>query len=74
MERFVDNQWTNINDSETDTNFELGLHTLKPLSSVEILYLVSVYSSFNEVGEYRIVIQAKSGKDVFTIYCPFTVK
>jgi hypothetical protein len=74
IEQFVDGQWISVNNSDVDIRFELGLHTLKPLSSEKIAFPVSVYSSFDEVGAYRVELQGKAGKGTFTIYCPFSVK
>ena len=74
VEHFVDSRWIIVNGSDVDIRFQLGLHTLRPLSSVEITFPVFVYSSFYDAGDYRIVLQAKSGEDTFTIYCPFSVK
>lgn len=73
VEHFIDSQWTILNDSDVDINFELVLHTLRPLSSVEITYPVSVYSSFYDAGDYRIVIPVKVGNNDYTLYCRFSV-
>jgi hypothetical protein len=74
VEHFVDGIWIDLNDTEKGINFQLGLKTLKPLSSVEISYPVSAYSSFNVPGDYRIVIQVRTGEDNFALFCPFSVK
>ena len=74
IEHFVDCDWIALDDSEEKINFQLWIKILKPLESVEISYPVSLYSSFDNDGDYRVAIQVRAGKDYYTLLCPFSIK
>lgn len=68
VEQFVDGQWIKVNDFEGEVNFHMPLYTLGPLSSKEISYPISIYSTFDDVGDFRIVIKVIAGEDQYTLY------
>ena len=78
VERLVDGEWVPVNESGRDHPFELPLHNAPPLMSTEIFYRVELYSTFDEDGDYRIVLEVMEGQgkyeDFYTIYCPFSVR
>ncbi len=74
LERLINGEWKNINDSGRNINFHLTATKLRPFSTVNLSYPVSLYSSFLEDGAYRIAITILYDQDKsLKVYCPFTV-
>ncbi len=74
VEHFSNGQWRTLDEYDRGIRFQTGAKRLGALSSIALHYPVSIFSSFKDVGDYRIVIQVKAGDNDYMLYCGFSVE